>query len=259
MKLTRSKSRVLAIKTIYLQNPSNTSFKKRRKSKTERQKDHLMRYKFYREHKYVSHCLNALERLIAKTDFTIPEEVKHVQGEFDNLKHMLEGHAQYENDCLHILLTKKQSLVPEHILSEHQNLDKECDVIQAKINAISASATQEEKIEAGYQLYIWYRKFVGENLVHLHEEETLILPELQRLYTDDELRAVEGSIYNHMSAEQLTHMMEELFPHMNPSDRIVFLDDIKVCDPVKFQAAWKGIQSKIAPKERADIIKKLSI
>lgn len=218
-----------------------------------------MRYKFYREHKYVSHCLNTLERLIAKTDFTIPEEVKHVQVEFDKLKQMLEGHAQYENDCLHILLTKKQSLVPEHILTEHQNLDSEFDAIQTKINAISAGATQEEKIEAGYQLYLWYRKFVAENLVHLHEEETLILPELQRLYTDDELRAVEVKNYNYMSTEELTNMMEELFSHMNPSDRIVFLNDIKACDSVKFEAAWNGIQSKIAAKERADIIKKLNL
>jgi hypothetical protein len=222
-------------------------------------KDNLMRYKFYREHKYVSHCLNTLERLIAKTDFTILEELKHVQNEFDKLKQMLEGHAQYENDCLHPLLTEKQSSVPAHILTEHQNLDKEFEAIQAKINIISTSVTQEEKIEAGYQLYIRFRQFVGENLIHLHEEETLILPELQRLYTDDELRAVEFRNYNQMSAEDLISMMEELFPQMNPSDRIVFLDDIKVCDPVKFEVLWEGIQSKIAAKERADIIRKLNI
>lgn len=202
-----------------------------------------MRYKFYREHKYVSHRLNKLERLIAKTDFSVSQEVHHVQDEFDSLKLMLEGHAQYENDCLHVLLTNKQSLIPAHIITEHQNLDKEFDFLQDKINKIKESTTQEEKIEAGYQLYIWYRKFVGENLIHLHEEETLILPELQRLYTDDELRATEFNNYKHMSAEELINMLEELFPEMNSSDRQVFLDDIKISDPIKFKDVWKGIKS----------------
>ena len=66
-----------------------------------------MRYKFYREHKYVSAAVNDLERLIAKTDFRASSEVEKIKKEFDALVQMLKGHAHYENETLHELLRKK--------------------------------------------------------------------------------------------------------------------------------------------------------
>jgi hypothetical protein len=76
---------------------------------------------------------------------------------------------------------------------------------------------------------------VGENLLHLHEEETKILPELQRLYTDEELRCVEEATYKMMTPEQLIEMLKVLFPHMNASDKEAFLEDIKFSQPEKFK------------------------
>lgn len=90
-----------------------------------------------------------------------------------------------------------------------------------------------------------YRKFVGDNLLHLHQEETLILPELHRLYTDEELKKVEAKTYAIMTVEELVEMMEHLFPHFNPQDRYAFLQDIKDCQPDKFALAWQEIQELI--------------
>jgi len=86
----------------------------------------------------------------------------------------------------------------------------------------------------GYTLYLTYRKFAADNLIHLHEEETKILPELQRLYTDDELRQVEAPTYEKMTPEEMIGMMQALFPHMNPSDKSAFLSDIQKLQPEKF-------------------------
>jgi hypothetical protein len=76
---------------------------------------------------------------------------------------------------------------------------------------------------------------VGENLLHLHEEETKILPELQRLYTDEELRCVEDATYKIMTCEQMIDMLRILFPHMNALDKESFLEDIKLSQPEKFE------------------------
>ena len=58
-----------------------------------------MRYKFYREHKYVSFALNDLERQIAKTNFRSLEEIEKIKNEFETIVQMLKGHAQHENNC----------------------------------------------------------------------------------------------------------------------------------------------------------------
>jgi len=218
-----------------------------------------MRYKFYREHKYVSAAVNDVERLIAKTDFRVRAEVEKVKHEFDALVGMLKGHAHYENDALHSLLKKKNSAVYMQIEDDHKEYDETLANLDRLLTKAMESASEKEQVENGYQFYLWFRKFAGDNLLHLHEEETIILPELQRLYSDEELREVEAKTYKVMTAQELVEMMEVLFPHMNPSDHEAFLSDIKCCEPEKFAQAWVGIQARLEPRERDAVAKKLGI
>ncbi|MDX8431119.1 MAG: hemerythrin domain-containing protein [Candidatus Algichlamydia australiensis] len=194
-----------------------------------------MRYKFYREHKYVSAALNKLERLIAKTDFRSYQETSSVKTEWQEVSHMLHEHAKYEEERLHPLLEKKGSKAHLHAHEDHESFDDTFRLIDDLLEAINNESSPEKKVEKGYQLYLTYRKFVGENLLHLHEEETSILPELQKHYTDSELRMVEEPTYKAMTPNQLTSMLNGLFPHMNASDKEAFLDDIQRAAPGKFE------------------------
>jgi iron-sulfur cluster repair protein YtfE (RIC family) len=218
-----------------------------------------MRYKFYREHKYVSYRFDELERLIARADFRRNEELDRVKQAFEELIELLEAHAHYEDTALHVLLKQKNSDVYKHIEQDHEHLDEQITSLRNVLTKISDARTDEDKVEAGYQFYLWFRKFSGDNLLHLHEEETIILPELQRLYSDEELKKVEAATYNIMTVQQLIQMMEELFPQMNPSDWEAFLADIKDAVPGKFVEAWNGIKSTMTPEQQQDFIKKLNI
>lgn len=218
-----------------------------------------MRYQFYREHKYVSSALNTLERLIAKTDFRNPQEVKTVSQEFQSLTEMLKGHAQYENERLHALLKKRHSKIHEHTEEDHVHQDEQLLQIQEIINSISNTVTDDEKVSIGYTLYLTYRKFVADNLIHLHEEETMILPELQRLYTDEELKRVEAPTYEEMTPQDMIEMMQVLFPHMNPSDRLAFLLDIQTIQPEKLISAWNGIAPTLTKEGQSSLSKQLQI
>lgn len=217
------------------------------------------RYKFYREHKYVSFALNDLERLIAKTDFQIPSQVKKIEQEFSTIVEMLRDHAHYEDSKLHALLREKGSALFQKIQGEHEQHDTVFQTLQELLNQIETTSDNVLRVELGYQFYLNYRKFVGDNLHHLHEEETLILPELQRLYTDAELRTVEAETYQQMTVEDLVQMMQILFPHFNYSDREAFLIDIKDAAPEKFIPAWNSIKEIIAPDEQKMLAKKLGI
>ncbi len=194
-----------------------------------------MRVKFYREHKYVSAALNDLERKIAKTDFRNSQETEVVLKEWQELSEMLHGHAEYEEERLHGLLEKKGSAV--HLLAhaQHEEMDQAFGVIDGLFVLLSKEREEEMRTEIGYRLYLTYRKFVGDNLVHLHEEETKILPELQRLYTDEELREVEHATYQVMTPTEMLEMLNVLFPHMNAQDKEAFLEDIRLAQPEKFQ------------------------
>lgn len=216
-----------------------------------------MRYKFYREHKFVSAAVNDVERLVAVTNFDMPAEVEQVKQALDGLLAMLNGHAHYENETLHALLKAKESVVYTHVEATHEVYQKQLADLEQRLAKVTASTNKEEQIELGYQFYLWFRKFAGDNLLHLHEEETVILPELQRLYSDEELSKVEFKSYNVMTPKQMIEMMQVLFPHMNAMDHAVFLTDIKACDPEKFAIAWQGIKETLAPAERTMLEQKL--
>lgn len=209
-----------------------------------------MRYKFYREHKYVSAALNDVERLIARTDFRDSKAVAQVSESFEDLVQMLKGHAQYENERLHALLKQKHSYVYDHAEKDHADQDEQMSEIKRLIDQVAQCQAEEEKIEAGYRLYLAYRKFVADNLSHLHEEETKILPELQRLYSDKELQQVEAITYNEMTPDQIVEMTAILFPHMNSSDRKAMLCDIQSLQPEKFKIAWDRIAPTLPENER---------
>lgn len=222
-------------------------------------KEDLGRYKFYREHKYVSFVLNDLERLVAKTDFRVPSQVEKIQQEFNATIQLLRGHAEYEDSKLHPLLQRKGSTLFQEAQEDHQHHDLIFRSLQSLLDQIKTSTNQQLQIELGYQFYLCYRRFVGENLHHLHEEETRILPELQRLYTDAELRTVEAETYKMMTVEELIDMMQILFPHFNPSDRQAFLIDIKEAAPEKFLPAWEVIKAIIDPKEQDRLMETLKL
>lgn len=194
-----------------------------------------MRVKLYREHKYVSFALSELERLIAKTDFTDDAALDHIQNEWQRIREMLEGHAYHEEHNFHTLLEKKGSTIHHEAHDDHEHQEKTLKNLQHLLDTLKTSS---DRIEAGYQFYLVYRKFVGDNLLHLHEEETKLLPELQKLCSDEELRAIEHPTYNIMTVEEMVEMMQVLFPQMNFSDKCAFLTDIKLAEPQKFLRLW---------------------
>lgn len=217
------------------------------------------RYKFYREHKYISFVLNELERLAAKTDFRDRDQVKKVQQELESIISLLEAHAHYEDTKLHILLKRKNSHFHAKAEIDHQSHPDKFAYMRNLLDQIYSLGNTETSVEFGYEFYTYYRRFVAEAMLHFHEEEAIVLPELQKYYTDDELRKVEAETYAIMTPEELVDMMQVLFPHMNPSDREHFLFDIKKAEPAKFVKAWAAIKNTIAPDEQQQLIKKLAI
>ena len=62
-----------------------------------------------------------------------------------------------------------------------------------------------------------------------------------------------------MTPEQMIHMMEVLFPHMNITDKEAFLTDIQESQPEKFPIAWRGILPRLTQEEAESLIGRLKL
>ena len=65
------------------------------------------------------------------------------------------------------------------------------------------------------------------------------MPELQRLYSDEELIKIEADTYELMTPENMVHMITVLFPHMNAEDHQAFFSEIEITQPEKFTTVKK--------------------
>ncbi len=201
-----------------------------------------MRYRFYRVHKYVCYVLSEFDRLLAKTDFGETEQIEKLKIQFKALHELMLGHAHHEDKAIHALLREKGSTVHESIETEHQDHEKQLNALAHSLEEISSFENAELRISLGYQFYLSYRLFLIENLQHLYREETEIMPELHRLYTDDELKSVDKKTYSMMTPEQMINMLSVLSPHMDRSDIDSFLQNIKDFEPEKFQIVRNALE-----------------
>jgi hemerythrin-like domain-containing protein len=213
-----------------------------------------MRYRLYREHKYITYQLYELEKLIAKTDFKDNQQLAKVSKQLRSLEALLKGHAKHEDFTIHELLRKKGSKVHELTEAEHAEHESIFQGLYDHLSRINVNDDTSYKIEQGYNFYLAYRLFMSNNLKHLYQEEIIILPELQKLYSDDELRQVDFNSYNQMTPEQISDMVEVLFPQMDANDHQAFMQDIKDSTPEKFAIIRTRIAQFIEESEQLDFV-----
>ncbi|MCS5711971.1 hypothetical protein [Candidatus Berkiella aquae] len=200
-----------------------------------------MRYRFYRVHKYVCFELADFEHTIARTDFLDPKACLALQEKLTNLIHMLKHHGEYEDAHIHDLLRQKNSNSQLTLEKEHQEHEQAFHDLSHQLEKIMTVQGHSEKIQLGNEFYLAYRSFYSEMLKHLYDEETVLLPELQALYSDEELAKLQAQTYQKMTPEQMLGMLNVLFPHANPEDMHFFTNEIKQAAPEKFQIVWEQL------------------
>ncbi len=218
-----------------------------------------MRYRFFREHKYLSFRLSEFEREVAKTDFSDEAAVLTLKAPLQSLWELMDGQGAYEESAIFSLLCKKDATLTQNVENDHLQHEQYFQEFTQAIENILAENSPQERVHLGYLFYLSYRFFVAEILRHLHMEEAFIMPALQKHYTDDALSLVEASTYNHMTSSQMVEMMLHLFPHMDINDKLFFLEDIKKTQPEKFVQAWEGIKSHLTKLEQKIITEKLML
>lgn len=215
--------------------------------------DAMTRRRLYTEHKYVTYTLSEFSRYVAKTDFSSNDQIAEVKEKFGGVKGLMHGHAAHENERIHELLRRKGSNVQDAIETDHAGHDSTFHSLDEVLELSLTETDVEQKKAAGYRFYLEFQKFEASNLMHQFYEETQIMPELHRLYTDEEiLEFVDKHSYEQMSGEDLAGMMQELFPHFNKDDRYGMLNDIRLAQPAKFQAALSGVLPSLSPEEGAE-------
>lgn len=114
------------------------------------------------------------------------------------------------------------------------------DSLEAIACDLAAAADAAARSTLGCRLYDALSLFVAAELAHMAQEEQTIMPELWRLFSDEELLAMQQAIIAALGPDGLAMFLRPMLPAMNPPERERMLGGLKHGLP---PAQWEGVWS----------------
>lgn len=200
----------------------------------------MPRYDLYRSvHKFIRREMFRFGEKLGMTDFRNKKAVTVTKESFDGLAFDLKMHALKEEKWFTPLFAAKGSDVSKITEADHANQESVLDTFKGLFNTALDAENVEAQLTQGNQIRSEYDKFLAHNLEHFHQEETVLMPELWKLYNDEELRQVTINSYKALPPPVLLDSAN-FFPVLDSTEKHTYLTDLKLaCSQETFCEIWK--------------------
>lgn len=139
---------------------------------------------------------------------------------------MCRAHLRHENDFVHAAIEKVRPGFTRQLTSEHEEHVSEIERLTAALDAFEAADDSVRGVLA-QRLYRDLSVFVGENLVHMAQEETVNHAVLIDAYSDEEILAIEHAIVSSLAPEESLAGLRWMIPQINANERTSLLGGMK--------------------------------
>jgi hypothetical protein len=161
-----------------------------------------------------------------------PQDLAALLADLRTQMHLSEHHLANEDLEVHTALEARAPGATARLAQAHDHHRHAFEDIEALIvQAEAADALDRPRLMR--QLYLRFSTFVADDFAHMAEEEQLMLPILQSLFTDEELAAIEDRILAALSPDELVTFGRMMIPAATPQDRIVLLSAIRANAPAE--------------------------
>jgi len=139
-------------------------------------------------------------------------------------------HLEVENALVHPAIEARTAGVTARIAAEHVEHEASMAALERSVESL-ARAPAAGRAAAAFELYAKLACFVGENLVHMNEEETAHNRALWATYSDAELIELENTIKAQQSPEQMERVLRWMLPAMSPAERAALVRGVRRAAP----------------------------
>ena len=188
-------------------------------------------------HKAVRAALADALLAAGRLDADDPRDVERTVAAVRDVLDFCRDHLETENAFVHPAMEARRPGSTRGIAAEHvahaaaiARLAREADAL--------ARAPQRARGALAAALYRDFALFAGENLVHMHAEETGHNRVLWDAYTDAELAALENEIKAHHAPAAMTRALRWMLPAATPGERAAMLRGIRAAAPA---AVYGGV------------------
>lgn len=179
-------------------------------------------------HKGLRLVLTELLNRMARTDTSDCDATERAVDDLDGLLYLCERHAEHESRHLHRAVELRRAGGSAALSHDHEQ--QRLEVLSLRSLALGLSTADEaERPRLWRALQLRFSRFVGENLVHMANEEERLQRELERLYDAGELAAIHGALVGSIGPEEMQAFMQPMLRAASPSERAAML--AKMADP----------------------------
>jgi hypothetical protein len=197
-------------------------------------------------HKGLRNALSKLLLTAGKTNYSSISSVKLLKELSVEVFHLLKDHTATENKFILEPLKKRNPTFTQHYFSDHV----EIEFIEQQLFERIMSLTGEQTNEFGHQLYVDLCKFQSDYLAHLHEEDSVLEIEMQKLFSDEELMQHQIEIMKEMSFDTLLLWFKYIVPARRPEENAQVLTGFKSVAPeTAYSTVLSTIKNEISESE----------
>lgn len=210
-------------------------------------------------HKALRHEMQQVSHQLGTLDVTHTAEIGATLGQLDALLAELTHHFQRENEFIHTAITARlpNAAIPTHADHEHHALAIE--QLGALANTLRL-AMPHERADLAAQLYQQFAHFVGDNLLHMHTEETVINALLWSAYTDEELLALHDRLLASIPPAEMFEALAMMARALNPRELSALLEDIRQkSPPPAFATVLNHVRNQVVPSRWARVSQALTL
>lgn len=136
------------------------------------------------------------------------------------------AHLDHEEREIHAALEARVPGAAGDLYADHDRHRASFVGIETAIAAVEA-ADASRRPAALHRLYMAFTRFVAADFAHMAEEEEVILPVLQDLFTDEELVAIEARITASLPPDRMIAFSQMMLPAASPTERVTMLSRVR--------------------------------
>lgn len=166
--------------------------------------------------------------------------------------HLSARHLGHEDREIHTALEARCPGASERLVRSHE--EHHADF--AELDALISVAEQPGALPAAWRrLYLRFSEFVAADLAHMAEEELVVLPVLQSLFTDAELGEIEGRVMQQIPPDDLVAYLRIMTTAGSRADRLGLLAALRQAAPPEvFEGLVETvIKPRLTPEDWADL------
>lgn len=143
-----------------------------------------------------------------------------------------EHHLANEDTEVHTALEARAPGATARLVQDHDHHRHTFGELEGMIRDVER-APHTAKPALLHRLYLRFSVFVADDFAHMAEEEQLMLPILQSLFSDEELMGIEDRIMSHLTPQEMVAFGRMIIPAAGPAERIAMLSGLRANAPAE--------------------------